>query len=398
MIPMRFASSWWWVGCLWLLLAAELPAQTLLDQLERRLSDAERVEAESHPNARPTLGIAVATVTESAAAKYGLPVRQGALVARVDPTGVAAQQGIRMGDVVVAFKGRRIDTPHELVAAMTQTRAGETVELTWYSGRRLARKTVQLPGEIDPFAVVPPPTTTASPNSEPRDNSTGSGDSGAKPASRGSSGEGFSGSRPSARNNVANSDLAGSGSTDPFAPGLREPLGGRQAMSDRPGPVSDPAAPGLLGGSQLAEPAGRLADRLEASGRPLLGRLGQLIDRVAAEAQLNETTDPTVAPALRTAPLPSAPLPSAAVPPAAPQRSATAVPTPASPPATLPSGMPTNPSLEPPTPVAVPTVLDNAALIAELNRVSQLVVRLQRQIEQLEQRLQTLENVRESRP
>ena len=393
-----------WVGVLWLVLDSPLAAQTLLDQLERRLAEEERADsaapAAGRIDARPALGISVAAVTDAAVEQYGLPVRQGALVAKVEPAGMAAQHGLQTGDAIVALNGRRIDTPQDLVSLIKRAQPGQTLELTWYSGRRLVRKSLQLQGEVDPFAIASPPARTASSGGARADSnssapgaanrpSTGTSlpdaelenrESGLPRASAPSSTAGSPSARPGANSGINSPPAASLPGREPprsassAAPGsLGRPL---PASPSSPDPFGiDPQGPG-----NLAAPAGRLADRLESSGRPLLGRLGRLIDRVAGDVGANGEFDPSLSP------IPGAE--SASPPPISSSRLAPA--RPVAGPTELPRA-----NGQPPTAlnavVPAPVAADNKAVTEEIQRLEQLVIRLQERIQKLEQRLNVLE-------
>jgi len=87
---------------------------------------------------RGWLGVVIQEVDRDLAASFGLERPMGALVAQLDPTGPAAQAGVLVGDVIVAFDGAEIassgDLPHvvgrsrpEEAASVTLMREGERV-------------------------------------------------------------------------------------------------------------------------------------------------------------------------------------------------------------------------------------------------------------------------------
>lgn len=93
---------------------------------------------------RASLGIVVVPLTEQARAQYGLTVRRGALITTIRPDSAADQAGLPLGGVIVAIDGRRVDDADDLVGAIRAARPGQEVELTYYQGANLARKTVRL--------------------------------------------------------------------------------------------------------------------------------------------------------------------------------------------------------------------------------------------------------------
>lgn len=76
---------------------------------------------------RGRMGIALSQLSTDAAAALGLDDRVGALVAAVDSGGPAARAGIQPGDVILDYRGERIDDSDELVQLVSATAPGETV-------------------------------------------------------------------------------------------------------------------------------------------------------------------------------------------------------------------------------------------------------------------------------
>ena len=104
-----------------------------------------------------TLGITVVTLTEDARATYRVTARRGALITSVRQGSPADRAGLPIGGVVVSIDGRRIDSADDLVAAIRGARAGQEVELTYYEGDRLGRKTVKLaPAAVGIVPAMPP--------------------------------------------------------------------------------------------------------------------------------------------------------------------------------------------------------------------------------------------------
>lgn len=103
---------------------------------------------------RPTLGVSVGPLSEAAAVRYGVPTRRGALITAVRPEGPADRAGIPVGGVVVAVDGVRIDTADQLVDAIRTSNAGQEIELSYYNGPTLTRKTVRLGSAGPPPAGV----------------------------------------------------------------------------------------------------------------------------------------------------------------------------------------------------------------------------------------------------
>ena len=100
---------------------------------------------------RPSLDIVQLPISPDIAEQIGLPADYGILIERVLPGGAAERAGLhggnqRMydgntpvmlgGDLIVALDGQEIATPQDLSAAMNAHKAGETVTLTVFRGRR----------------------------------------------------------------------------------------------------------------------------------------------------------------------------------------------------------------------------------------------------------------------
>lgn len=100
---------------------------------------------------RPTLDIVTFPIGPDIAEQIGLPADYGVLIERVLPGGAAERAGLRGGtqrayqgntlvmlggDLIVAMDGQEIASPQDLQAAMNSHRAGDTVTVTIFRGRR----------------------------------------------------------------------------------------------------------------------------------------------------------------------------------------------------------------------------------------------------------------------
>ncbi len=79
---------------------------------------------------KPFMGILPQTVTAGLAAQYKLPVKQGALIGRVDPNTPAQQAGWQVGDIIVKMDNTDIKTTDDLAAVLARHKAGDTVQAT----------------------------------------------------------------------------------------------------------------------------------------------------------------------------------------------------------------------------------------------------------------------------
>jgi hypothetical protein len=148
--------------------AATTPRPSLTDPLTEPATTPPAVSGET--GGRPSLGITVVPLTDEARASYGLTVRRGALITNVRPGSAADTAGLPIGGVVVALDGKRIDTADDLVGQIRALRVGQEIELTYYEGDKLARKSLRLapaaagafaapgttPPGIEPAAASPP--------------------------------------------------------------------------------------------------------------------------------------------------------------------------------------------------------------------------------------------------
>ena len=100
---------------------------------------------------RPALGIRSIPITPELAAEIGLPADNGVLIMQVVPGGAAERAGLRGGterayignvpvmlggDLIVAIDGEQVGDQQDLADLMNKHRAGDTVRLTIYRGKR----------------------------------------------------------------------------------------------------------------------------------------------------------------------------------------------------------------------------------------------------------------------
>lgn len=75
------------------------------------------------------LGITYLPITQGISEYYGLSVENGALVTDITPGSPAALAGVRAGDVILSFNGKRLDGDLPLLGMMMSCPAGNTVTL-----------------------------------------------------------------------------------------------------------------------------------------------------------------------------------------------------------------------------------------------------------------------------
>jgi S1-C subfamily serine protease len=108
---------------------------------------------------RPSLGIRTIEITPELADELTLPVDYGLLIIQVTPGGAAEQAGLHAGneraylgntpimlggDLIVAIDGEKLESQEDLAQAMNNRRAGDSVKVTIYRGKRKMDVTVQL--------------------------------------------------------------------------------------------------------------------------------------------------------------------------------------------------------------------------------------------------------------
>jgi len=87
---------------------------------------------------RGWLGIQIQRLTPEIAKSLGREEPQGALVAAVTADSPAAKAGVRQGDIVLAFAGKKIAEPHDLSLAVATAPIGKEASLTvWRDGKEL---------------------------------------------------------------------------------------------------------------------------------------------------------------------------------------------------------------------------------------------------------------------
>jgi len=89
-----------------------------------------------HTVHRGWLGVRIQQVTGEIAESFGLEKTEGALVASVTKGGPAQRAGIRPGDVILVFNGKRVTDMRRLPRLVAETPVGRTVPLTVWREHR----------------------------------------------------------------------------------------------------------------------------------------------------------------------------------------------------------------------------------------------------------------------
>src|SRR2546423_1586268 len=108
---------------------------------------------------RPALGVRTIAITPELADEMGLPADHGLLIIQVTPGSAADQAGLRAGteraylgntpialggDLIVAIDDQKIEDEQDLAQIMNNHRAGDSVKVTIYRGKRKMDVTVPL--------------------------------------------------------------------------------------------------------------------------------------------------------------------------------------------------------------------------------------------------------------
>jgi len=107
------------------------------------VQDVYRQLREHHAVARSYVGVFTQNITPTLAAGLDLPVRQGAVIADVEPEGPGEGAGLRRRDVVVGVNDTRIGSARQFNSAVYQTKVGEKITLSVLRGS--SKLTVEVP-------------------------------------------------------------------------------------------------------------------------------------------------------------------------------------------------------------------------------------------------------------
>ena len=122
---------------------AEVPIRVLRDGRERTMHvtvaavDRARVDADGDPIAEPALGMTAEPLSPERASQLGVEDTDGLLITAVDPSGEAANKGIRRGDVIVQVDGHAVTTRQGLRSALDQARDRPALVLLKRGGQSL---------------------------------------------------------------------------------------------------------------------------------------------------------------------------------------------------------------------------------------------------------------------
>ena len=97
---------------------------------------------------RGWLGVRIQTVTQEIAASLGLEESRGALVASVTPESPAKKASFKPGDLILSYKGKRVEEMRDLPRMVAETEIGEKVEVSILRNGEKITKTVEI-GQLE---------------------------------------------------------------------------------------------------------------------------------------------------------------------------------------------------------------------------------------------------------
>ena len=106
---------------------------------------AKRVASELRTTGKVTrgwLGVSLQPLTSDLATSFGVKDAKGALVADVSPDSPAARAGLKSGDVITDFNGKKVDDPAALARAVALAKPGDTSRVGVWRDRQ--EKTIEL--------------------------------------------------------------------------------------------------------------------------------------------------------------------------------------------------------------------------------------------------------------
>jgi len=120
---------------------------------------ARRVATELRTTGKVTrgyLGVSLQPLTSDLAASFGVKDTKGALVSEVSPDSPAARAGLKSGDVVLEYNGKKMEDPSALARAVAVSKPGETGRVTIVRDRQQRTLDVTL-GEMPAERVAAGP-------------------------------------------------------------------------------------------------------------------------------------------------------------------------------------------------------------------------------------------------
>ena len=117
---------------------------------------------------RGWLGVRIQEVTKEIADIEGLKNTQGALVASVGEKSPADKSGLKAGDIILKFDGKKIETMRTLPKLVSRTEVGKTVELEIWRNKKIITKKLKL-GRLESSEDFKAETKTSKPQPKTKD-------------------------------------------------------------------------------------------------------------------------------------------------------------------------------------------------------------------------------------
>ena len=84
---------------------------------------------------RGQLGVHIQELSQELARSFGRPNAEGALIVNIEPNGAAAKAGVQVGDIVLAFDGKKVESSKDLPMLVGAKAPGSKAKLTlWRKG------------------------------------------------------------------------------------------------------------------------------------------------------------------------------------------------------------------------------------------------------------------------
>lgn len=106
---------------------------------------------------RGYLGVQIQSLNADLAKQFGLKDENGVLIVGAVEGGPADKGGLKSGDVVIEYDGKKIDDPFHFKNMVAETKPGKSVSLTIVRDGAVMKKSIvigELPGETKPAATV----------------------------------------------------------------------------------------------------------------------------------------------------------------------------------------------------------------------------------------------------
>jgi serine protease Do len=108
---------------------------------------------------RGRLGVGIQPMTRELAHSFKLDAPAGAVVVNIEKGSPAERAGLKVGDVILAYNGKKLEDPNELPRLVAATKPGEKATLeVWRNGKReqLAATVGEFPSETTPVSRETP--------------------------------------------------------------------------------------------------------------------------------------------------------------------------------------------------------------------------------------------------